>query len=105
VLGVVLGTMLSLVSFLFWKMDQRVSFLIKHAESALAELEAVLPTAASKLFSNEPAFTESARISGNTWTRLWTYGRSFRVTFWAVGFFGAAAASLCLLRLFGIVMW
>jgi len=38
-LGILLGLLLVLVSFIFWKLDQRVSFLIKHAEDALSELE------------------------------------------------------------------
>ena len=36
VVGAVLGLLLALVSFIFWKLDQRTSFLIKHAEQALA---------------------------------------------------------------------
>jgi hypothetical protein len=38
VLGIVWGLLLALVSFVFWKLDQRASFFIKLAEAAIAEL-------------------------------------------------------------------
>jgi hypothetical protein len=39
-LGSGLGLLLMLVSFVFWKLDQHTSFLIKHAETAIIDLEA-----------------------------------------------------------------
>lgn len=54
IVGIVLGLLLSVVSFVFWKLDQRVSFLIKHAESALAEVEQSLPAHSVRLFLLEP---------------------------------------------------
>lgn len=49
-LGIALGALLMLVSFIFWKLDQRVSFLIKHAEQALAETEQAFSAKEACLF-------------------------------------------------------
>ena len=103
--GAVLGLLLAVAAYIFWKLDQRVAFLIKYAEAALSELEKDLPTAASKLFSNEPGLTRSEQSAGNRWNRLWTYGRSFRVMFWVVGLIGVVASVLCSLRLAGVLTW
>ena len=62
--GIVLGLLLSLLSFLFWKLDQRASFLIKHAEELIKTLE---PTTAP-LFKEEVAKTEHARKTKGLWT-------------------------------------
>ena len=37
ILGTGLGALLILISFVFWKLDQRTAFLVKHAEEALTE--------------------------------------------------------------------
>ncbi len=54
-LGIVLGLGLGFVSFVFWKLDQRVKFLLKNVEASLAELEKHFPTAGS---ANEPHVTQ-----------------------------------------------
>jgi hypothetical protein len=54
VLGTALGALLTLISFIFWKLDQRSSFLVKHAEDALAELESTFPNSLAKLVYREP---------------------------------------------------
>lgn len=38
-MGVALALSLLVISFIFWKMDQRVRYLIKHAEEALKAIE------------------------------------------------------------------
>ncbi len=91
VFGLVLGLLLSLVSYIFWKLDQRVSFLIKFAECSLAELEGSLPEA-GRLFRREPAASHGPQSTGNFWTRQWTYGRSFRVAFSIMALFGVGGA-------------
>ncbi len=37
--GIFLSLALTFIAFIFWKLDQRVRFLIKHAEEALREIE------------------------------------------------------------------
>ncbi len=100
-IGAVLGSTLALVSFTFWKLDQRVSFLIKHAEQALARSESALPEPSARLFSNEPPLSEDAQSTGPFWKRQWTYGRSFRLVFCTMGIFGFLGAILSLCRSFG----
>jgi len=39
IVGIAVGLSLMGVSFVFWKLDQRVRYLIKHAEAALKTLE------------------------------------------------------------------
>lgn len=95
--GTVLGFLLALVSFIFWKLDQRVSFLLKHAESALSALEASLPELGTRLFAQEPELTARRTSSGSVWSRHWSYGRSFRTVFLAMGIFGVAGGLLSLI--------
>lgn len=101
-LGIALGGLLVLVAFVFWKLDQRVSFLIKRAESALCETEAVFPVAATQLFFAEPEATKAA-AAGPCWQRHWTYGRAFRFVFAAMALFGASGAALSTLKFAGLV--
>jgi len=99
-LGVALGALLALASFVFWKLDQRVSFLLKRSETSLSELEErLIVERTAMLFATEPQHTDFETTKGNSWIRMWTYGRSFRVMFWAVGAFGLASATFatCLL--------
>jgi len=96
--GVVLGLLLVIVSFVFWKLDQRASFLIKRAEDALARLEPSLPEPACHLFLGESQATRDDMAATNPWNRQWTYGRSFRVVFWAMALFGILGCALSLSR-------
>ena len=105
IVGAVLGLLLALVSFIFWKLDQRVSFLIKHAEQALIEIESVFPKTATQLFTNEVALTEHATSSGSLWTRQWTYGHSFRVVFIIMGLAGLLGSCISLGRYAGWICW
>jgi hypothetical protein len=104
-LGVVLGCLLVLVAFVFWKLDQRVSFLIKRAESALSEAESPFPLSAAHLFMREPEATKFATENGSWWSRHWTYGKSFRFVFGAMAVFGVAGAVLSALKFTGLVSW
>ena len=102
-LGVALGALLALVAFVFWKLDQRVSFLIKHAEAALADVERALPEQSAQLFLSEPNKTEHVVATGNWWTRQWTYSRAFRLVFWIMGLAGVAGAALSVLKTMGAI--
>lgn len=104
-LGIALGILLALVSFVFWKLDQRVSFLIKRAESALADVEQSLPARCAHLFLSEPNATKVAASAASYWTRHWTYGASFRIVFWVMGLFGIVGATLSGLKFSGMVIW
>lgn len=97
-LGVALGLLLTVVSFVFWKLDQRVAFLLKHAERAMAQIELSLPIAAARLVSNEREQTEKAVSGGFLLFRIWTYGTAFRFVFALMGSTGIIGATLCFCR-------
>lgn len=94
----VLGIFLSFITFIFWKLDQRVSFLIKRAEDSIASLETALETEAT-LFSNE---TQSQLCTGLSLKSPWTYGRSFRISFFVVGLVGLLFAINSLISLMAV---
>ena len=102
-LGVGVGLLLALVSFTFWKLDQRVSFLLKYAEEAITQIELSLPIAAARLVSNERERTRLAISSGFIVLRTWTYGMAFRCVFALMGVVGIAGAGLCLARYSGLL--
>lgn len=77
-----LGVFLAFVSFIFWKLDARVSFLIKRAESALSELERLSGIEHATLFFKSEEHDSS--IQRGLFS-LWTYGRCFRSSFAVVG--------------------
>lgn len=83
VVGVTLGLLLAILSYLFFRLDQRVSFLLKHSEDYIRTLE---PPSAS-LFGDEVGRTVAAKQQG-----YWTYGQVFRTMFFVMGIIGAAGA-------------
>ena len=87
-----LGGFLSVLSFVFWKLDQRVCFLMKEAELTIARAEEASFEADDCLFAREPERTAAAKAKGRFLVRLWTYGDSFRLVFWLTGIAGVAAA-------------
>jgi hypothetical protein len=97
-LGVVLGLLLTLISFVFWKLDQRVAFLIKHSESALSDVEQDITIASARIFLLEPTKFEQATANTPKWARYWTYGRAFRFVFCIMGLVGLAGAVLSALK-------
>jgi hypothetical protein len=106
VLGIPLGLLLVLFSFIFWKLDLRNRQLIKGAEAALKYFES---TAAlkdnedephvAKLFQHEEYATlmRKADNSMNPWKSYYSYSNSFNrifVGFAIVGLIGAVVASI-----------
>jgi hypothetical protein len=104
-LGVLLGILLAFVAFLFWKLDQRVSFLVKHAEASLVQIEGYFPVAEAQVFMHEPRKTGEAKQWSSWWARQWSYGRVFRVPFFSMGLVGVSGSVLCGLRFVGYIAW
>jgi hypothetical protein len=104
-LGIVLGGLLVLVSFVFWKLDQRSSFLIKQAEMALTETESAFPVESSCLFMFEPRNTKATSASMSWWHRPWTFGKAFRIVFIVMAVFGISGAGLSALKFLCILTW
>jgi hypothetical protein len=104
VLGILLGVVLMLLSFVFWKLDQRSSFLVKHAEDAGIEIENHLLPPAGRLFASEPARLQS--VVARRWlSGIWTFGRSLRFAFGGMALVGAATAAICGLRAAEALTW
>lgn len=84
-----LGCFLSLVSLIFWKLDQRVSAMIKLAEETLVYLEGKSVEPEAAIFTKERDAKKSKNVAG-----IWTYGRCFRISFLAVGMAGFVFAAV-----------
>jgi len=103
-IGIALGVLLPVISFVFWKLDQRVSFLIKHAEAALKHLEREFISDGqhvTKLFTLEEELTKQKKERAFRWSVEchMTYSCCFRVvflSFGAIGIIGAAISLVCL---------
>lgn len=104
VLGMLLGFVLMLLSFVFWKLDQRSSFLVKHAEDAAIEIEKCLLPIAGHLFASEPSRLQS--VGAGKWlSGIWTFGRSLRFAFGGMAMVGAATVAICGLRAVEVLTW
>jgi hypothetical protein len=90
-----LGMLLAFISFLFWKLDQRTAFLVKHAERAITTIEAGLPLPSAHVLSNEPAAAAPER-RGFWPLQMWTYGTAFRAMFLTMGLVGVGGGILAL---------
>lgn len=87
ILASLLGVFLILVSFIFWKLDQRVSEMIRLAESAICQVEVAIAG------SNMLLFTKDRQTPpANGLFAVWTYGRCFRLSFLTIGMVGLAFA-------------
>jgi hypothetical protein len=70
-----LGLVLPVVALIFWNLDRRTAFLVKHAEECLIDVETSLLDERVRLFSLEPEKTQAACSQEMFRHRLWTYGR------------------------------
>jgi hypothetical protein len=87
-----LSIFLTFVSFLFWKLDQRVSLLIKRSERALAEIEKSIKNDKLNLFTEDSSDTQ---LSNGVFS-VWSYGRCFRISFCVIGITSFLCALLML---------
>jgi hypothetical protein len=78
--GMVIGLLLTALSFVFWKLDQRRSFLLTYAEKALIEAEKRLPPV-GRLFTSQPSYTIDQNKDKGHVLRVQTYGWSIRFIF------------------------
>jgi hypothetical protein len=96
--GAAIGILLMVISFIFWKLDKRVRFLIKHAESALKWIESTysLDDCADKSHVLRLFTYEEERTTGEGHL---TYAKCFGVTFLAFGLVGLAGLVLSVARI------
>lgn len=76
---------LIIISILFYKLDQRTSFLIKRSEKNLIELERSFNNGQINLFTNDDLDLENEN-KNRAFNKIWTYGYIFRLTYMIVGF-------------------
>ena len=96
-LGAMLGLSLIVVSFVFWKLDQRVRYLIKHAEDALKEIERIWDQNVDKpqpssiaLFCSEERKTSETKSRAGFLPWQWhlSYSQCFGVMYCLFGTLG-----------------
>lgn len=103
--AIALGVLLSVLSFVFWKLDQRTSFMIKHAEDVLSEREKHLLAEGNWIFARDAPRAREQFDRMSTWTGLWTYGKALRLLFTLAGVFGLIGAGLGAMRALGHFSW
>jgi hypothetical protein len=90
----ILGALLALFSFVFYRLDRRGSELVKLAEAALIFGESNCMPEFARIVAEEAKQRGPAASQRKTWT----FGRSFRLIFWVMGIAGAVASLYSLYR-------
>ncbi|MDO0945999.1 RipA family octameric membrane protein [Chromohalobacter israelensis] len=104
ILGAFLGVALMISSFAFWKLDQRVKFLIRHAENSLKEIEKAWKLSSddeffSTLFSSEEEITSELRSGKTLLSKHLSYSECFGIVYIVFALAGFVGASLSLWRI------
>lgn len=86
-IGVFLAFFLSITAFIFWKLDQRTSFLIKQSEEVFKKLERNSSVDIG-IFCNEDSNLIKANEKKNFLSKIISYGFIFRATFLIIGLIG-----------------
>lgn len=102
--GVFLSSFVSLVSYLFWKLDQRTSFLIKQSEQIFKNLERNSSVDIG-IFCKEEANLAKINLDKNYFNAILTYGKIFRFTFFTTGGVGLLGIIFFFLRIFDCVKY
>jgi hypothetical protein len=89
----ILGALLALFSFVFYRLDRRGSELVKLAEDAIVASEERCMPSYARIVAEEG----KRRISDAA-TRTWTFGRSFKLMFWVMGIAGLVVTVCSLYR-------
>ena len=83
---IVLGIVQIIVSFVFYKVDERTMFLVKHAEKAMVSIESAYNFAEDKgyinslkIFTNEIEETNKAKRERNFLLRQISHKKSYRI--------------------------
>lgn len=87
-LRIILGLLLIFVSFIFWKLDSRTSFLIKLAEVRLKEFEANFQTTECSIFTPEEIEMNQSSATKCHLFSIWSYSQAFNQMFIMISFLG-----------------
>lgn len=102
-LGVFLGLFLIFVSYIFWKLDQRTSFLIKQAEKILKNLEKEYDSK-YYLFSNEDLEFSQNNTGLNIFVKKFSYRILFNTTFLVTSILGLIFTTVNLFEFFNFYL-
>ena len=80
----VIGVFIIFITFIFHKLDSRVSFLIKNAETALKNIEKNFENDEVKIFTSDERNTQL----NESIMSMWSYGKCFRVSFYILSYVG-----------------
>ena len=90
---VILGLLLPLLSFVFWRLDQRNSDLVKISERALRRSEESCLPDYARIFVRETLAGTNAAPAEDRFTQTrWTFRRSFNLVFIVMGATGTLAS-------------
>lgn len=103
ILGIFLGLFLVFVSFVFWKLDQRTSFLVKQAEKILSNLEMEFD-AKYYIFSNENSDFSLVNDKSNIFSRKYSYRVLFNATFIFSALLGIVFTIVSVVQFFDIYL-
>lgn len=81
-----MGFIMIFISFIFWKLDHRVSMLIKNSELALQSIESKFKNQAYCILTTDK---NDESLNSSIFSN-WSYGKCFRVAFIFVGNIGLA---------------
>ena len=100
--GIFISIFIIIVSVVFWKLDQRTSFLIKQSEQVFKKLERNSSIDIG-IFCNEDANLERANKDKIFTNKIVTYGFLFRSTFLITGFVGVTGIFIFYLKIMGSI--
>ena len=97
-MGVFLSFFVIVVSIVFWKLDQRTSFLIKQSENVLIYREVRLGNGIG-IFCNEENNLSVENSNKSSFNKIFTYGKIFRFTFFITGTVGVMGIIMFVLKI------
>ncbi|MEG8267966.1 hypothetical protein MKR64_01270 [Acinetobacter baumannii] len=103
ILGIFLGLFLVFVSFIFWKLDQRTSFLVKQAEKILSNLEKEF-NAKYYIFSNESSDFSRVNDKSNIFSKKYSYRVLFNATFIFTALLGVVFTIVSVFQFFDVYL-
>lgn len=99
ILGGFISILIILTSFIFWKLDQRTSYLIKFVEERMSEYETTnIVNSKLRVFSQEDFSQQLNNIQKNIFTKNYTYGSMYRFLFSIMAINGLVGLILSVLK-------
>jgi hypothetical protein len=102
IFGFFLSGVMMVISFVFWKLNQRVAYFIKHAEAALMDIENVSLKSEdlTRLFGLEREKTKKVKekASWKLWSCHMTYAECFGVVYVVFAVIGLMGMVIAILR-------